>query len=58
MLFNGERGEFSPYLDRGVQEGHQYDSICSRISKMEVMDASRKMKSRKVVGPDLISVEI
>ena len=58
MLSNGERGEFSPYLDRGVQEGHQYDRVCSCISKAEVMDALRKMKSEKGVGLDLIPGEI
>ena len=58
MLFNGKRGEYSQCLDRGVPEGHQYDKVCSRISKVEVKDALRKMKSRKDIGPDLIPVEI
>jgi len=32
--------------------------VCNRISKEEVKEALRKMKSEKAVGPDLIPVEI
>jgi len=38
--------------------GHQKNGIRSRISKDEVKDALRKRISEKVVGPNLIHVEI
>jgi len=56
-LLNGE-GESSRPWERGVQERHLNDKACSRICKEEVKGALRKMKTRKVVGPDLIHVEI
>ena len=39
-------------------EGQQNNRVHSRISKEELKDALRKMKSEKVVGPNLIHVEI
>jgi len=56
-LFNGEN-EYSLRVDRGVREGHLNVRECSRISKEEVKEALRRMKSEKAVGPDLIPVEI
>jgi len=56
-LFNGEN-EYSPQVERGVQEGQLNVRVCSRISKEEVKEALRKMKSEKAVGPDFILVEI
>ena len=54
-LFNGEN-EYSPQVERGVQEGHLNVRACS--SKEEVKEALRKMKFRKAVGLNLIPVEI
>jgi len=56
-LFNGET-EYSLRVERGVQEGYLNVRECSRISKEEVKEALRRMKSGKAVGPDLIPVEI
>ena len=56
-LFNGEN-EFSLRVESGVQHGHLNVRECSRISKEEVKEALRRMKSGKAVGPDLIPVEI
>ena len=39
-------------------EGQLNVRACSRISKGEVEEALRKMKPGKVVGPDLIPVEV
>jgi len=41
-----------------VQERYPHVRACSRISKEEVKDALRRMKSRKAVGLDLIPMEI
>ena len=41
-----------------MQEGHLNARECSRISKEEVKEALRGMKSGRAVGPDLILVEI
>ena len=49
MLFNDE-GAYSPCLVRLVQEGYPHVSACSRISKEEVKDALRRIKSGKAVG--------
>ena len=57
MLFNGESVD-SPRLARGVQERYPYDRACSCISKEEVKETLRRMKSGKTVGPDFIPVEI
>ena len=38
--------------------GHENDRACSHISKEEVKDALRKIKSEKAVGPNVISAEI
>ena len=56
-LFNGEI-EYPLRAKSGVQEGHLNVRECSRISKEEVKEALRKMKSSKTVGPDLIPVEV
>ena len=58
VLFNGERSEYPLRLERRIQEGHQNDKVCSRISKEEVNDALRNMELGKVVGPGLIFVGI
>jgi len=46
MLFNGESA-CSPCLVQGVQEGYSHVRACSGISKEEVKDALRKVKSEK-----------
>ena len=56
-LFNGEN-DYTQRAENEVQEGHLNDSECSRISKEEVSEALRKMKSGKAVGPNLIPVEV
>ena len=56
-LFNGEN-EYFLGVKRGVHEGHLNIRECSRISKKEVKEALRRMKSGKVVSLDLIPVEI
>ena len=56
-LFKGEN-EDSLRAESAVQERHLNVRVCSRISKEEVKEALRKMKSEKAVGPDLILVEI
>ena len=56
-LFNGEN-VYSLRAKRGVQEGHLNIRECSRISKEEVKEALKKMKSGKTVGPDFIPVEV
>ena len=56
-LFNDE-SEYSTNLESGVQEGHLVEGACSCISKEEVRDALRKMKSGEVAGPDLIPMDI
>ena len=56
-LFNGVN-EYSLQVERGVQEGQLIVRECSHISKEEVKEVLRKMKSEKAVGPDLIPVEI
>ena len=55
-LFNVEN-EFAPRVEKGVLEGQLNVRACSCISKGEVEEALRKMKSGKAVGPDLIPVE-
>ena len=57
FVFNGESAD-SLLLARGVQEGYPHDRACSCISKENVKDALRRMKSGKAVGLDLIPVEI
>jgi len=56
-LFNGEKCDLSIRLERGAQVGHRDERVHSRINEEEVKDALRKMKSRKAVGPNLISIE-
>ena len=56
-LFNGEN-EYFLGVKRGVHEGHLNIRECSRISKKEVKEALRRMKSGKAVSLDLIPVEI
>jgi len=56
-LFNDE-DEYSLRDERCVREGHLNIGECSRISKEEVKEALRRMKSRKAAGPDLIPVEV
>ena len=56
-LFNGEGG-YSLRGERCVQERHLNIEECNRISKEEVKEALRRMKSEKTVGPDLIPVEV
>jgi len=56
-LLNGE-SESSRHLERGVQERHLNDRVCSHTSKEEVKGALRKMKYEKAVGLDLMPVEI
>jgi len=56
-LFNGEN-EYPLRAESGVREGHLNISEGGRISKEEVKEALRKMKSGKAVGPDLILVEV
>jgi len=41
-----------------VQKRHLNDRVCNPISKEEVKDALKKMKSGKAVGLDFILVEI
>ena len=47
-----------PYVSSGVQDRHLNVRECSRISKEEVKETLRRMKSGKAVGPNLIPVEI
>ena len=56
-LFNGEN-EYSLRVESGVQDGHLNVREYSRISKEDVKETLRRMKSGKAVGPDLIPMEI
>jgi len=56
-LFNGEN-IYPQRTENEVQGGHMNGRECSRISKEEVKEALRKLKSGKAVGPDLIPVEV
>jgi len=56
-LFNGDN-EYPLRAESGVREGHLNVSEGSRISKEEVKEALRKMKSGKAVASYLISVKV
>jgi len=57
LLFNGGSVD-SLCLARGVQEGYPHDRACSCVSKEEVKDVLRRVKSGKAVGLNLIPIEI
>ena len=57
-FFSGERSEYPPCLEDGVQEGRQGVRGDRCISEEEAKVALRKMKSGKAIGSVLIPVEI
>jgi len=45
-------------MGSGSKEGQPDYGLCNSISKEEIRDALKKMKTGKAVGPDGIPVEI
>jgi len=57
-LFNGEDLDVSRHTKLLAQEEQQYYRLSQPITREEVKEALRKMKSGKTVGPDSIPVEV
>lgn len=57
-LLNGELREYSWRHERGIQKGQKNYRFCSCISKEEVRDALRKMKTGKAIGSYRIPIEV
>ena len=56
--FNGERFDIFQDIEHLAQEEQQNCRPCRPITKKEVKEALRKIKVRKVVGPDLSLIHI
>jgi len=57
-LLNGEGLDISQHIEHVAREEQQNSIPSCPITREEVKEALRKMKSGKVVGPDSIPVEV